>query len=150
MSDNELMSFCRGISGYYHAHFWVDARPFFRELWHRIDVGELHMSKAQACRRIGCTRQWANAIVSGRADNHSHIDAKAKEAKGGKLLSAPSASAALASNEEYVHEIAEHAFAKLAPLLNDYWDRYRSICGELAKHFDEASKTPPIAKAHGA
>jgi hypothetical protein len=28
MSDSQLLSFCRGISGYYHAHFWVDA-PIF-------------------------------------------------------------------------------------------------------------------------
>jgi hypothetical protein len=149
MSDSGLLSLCRGISGYYHAHFWVDACPFFRELWHRIDVGELHMSKTQACRQIGCTRQWANAIVSGRADKSSQ-PAQTKEAKGGKLLSAPSANAALLTNEEYIHEITKQAFDKLAPLLKDHWERYRAICKELAEHFDEASKTTPIANAQGA
>ena len=65
MSDKDLLRLCRGISGYYHAHFWVDARPFFRELWQRINSGKLRMSKTEVCRRIGCTPQWANAIVSG-------------------------------------------------------------------------------------
>ena len=150
LSDNDLLRLCRGISGYYHAHFWVDARPFFQELWHRIKVGKLQMSKTQACRRIGCTRQWANAIVSGRADEHRSQRTAAKGAKGGNLLSAPSTSAALPTNEEYVHEITRQAFAKLAPLRGAYWDRYRAICEELSKEFAEASKTPPLAKAHGA
>ena len=108
------------------------------------------MSKTEVCRRIACTPQWANAIVSGRADERRMVRAEAKKAKGGNLGSTLSASTSLPTNEEFVHEIRELAFAKLKPLLKDHWDRYRSICGELAKHFDEASKTPPIAKAHGA
>ena len=53
--------------------------------------------------------------------------------------------AALPTDEEFVHEIRELAFAKLAPLLKDHWARYRTICAELAKHFTEASKTPPLS-----
>jgi hypothetical protein len=150
LSDNDLLRLCRGISGYYHAHFWVDARPFFQELWHRINVGKLEMSKKEACRRIGCTRQWANSIVSGRADERRTVRAEAKKAKGGNLVSTVSTSAPLPTNEEFVREILKYTFNKLIPLLGDHWDRYRAICGELAKHFDEASKTPPIAKAQGA
>jgi hypothetical protein len=150
MSNRDLLNFCHGVSGYYRVHFWVDARPFFQELWRRINAGTLHMNKSEACRRIGCTRQWANAIVSGRADESRRVRTQAKQAKSGTLISAVSASEALLTNEEYVHEIRELAFAKLKPLLAGQWDRYRSICGELAKHFDEASKTPPIAKAHSA
>lgn len=150
MSDSDLLSFCRGISGYYHFNFWVDARPFFQELWHRINSGQMHMNKTEACRRIGCTRQWANEIVSGRADARRRVRAQAKEAKGGKLVSAMSASAALPTNEEFIHEILKRAFAILEPLLSEHWDRYRTICEELAKHFVEASKTPSVAKAHGA
>jgi hypothetical protein len=145
MSDSGLLSLCRGISGYYHAHFWVDARPFFLELWERIELGKVGMSKTAACRKIGCTRQWANAIVSGRADKRRSQHAQAKEAKGGNLLSAPSASEALPTDEEFVHEIRELAFAKLAPLLKENWERYRTICADLAKHFAEASKTPPLS-----
>ena len=150
MSDNELMSFCHGISGYYHAHFWVDARPFFRELWHRINAGKLEMSKKEACRRIGCTRQWANAIVSGRADKRRSDRAQAKATKGGNLVSTVNPSTALPTDEEYVHEILKETFDKLTPLLANHWERYRTICAELAKQFAEASKTTPIAKAHGA
>jgi hypothetical protein len=145
MSDSGLLSLCRGISGYYHAHFWVDARPFFKELWQRINSGQMHMNKTEACRRIGCTRQWANAIVSGRADERRSQHAQAKQAKGGTLISAVNEVAALPTDEEFVHEIRELAFAKLAPLLKDHWGRYRSICAELAKHFAEASKTPPLS-----
>jgi hypothetical protein len=145
MSNDALMAFCHGFNGYYRAHFLVDARPFFLELWERIKLGKLRMNKTEACRRIGCTRQWANAIVSGRADERRSQHAQAKQAKGGTLISAVNEVAALPTDEEFVHEIRELAFAKLAPLLKDHWDRYRSICAELAKHFAEASKTPPLS-----
>jgi hypothetical protein len=151
MSDEALVSFCHGVSGYYHAHFWADARPFFQELWKRIEGGKLKMSKSEACRQIGCSRQWANAIVSGRADEHRNASAKAKQAKSGKLLSAVSASTPILTDDEYVHEISKHAFAKLEPLLQqNHWDRYRKICKELAEQFEEASKTPPAGKARAA
>ena len=45
MSNHELLSFCHGVNGYYHPRFWVDARPFFRELWHRINAGKLAMTR---------------------------------------------------------------------------------------------------------
>jgi hypothetical protein len=150
MSDEALMSFCRGVSGYYHAHFWSDARPFFLELWQRINNGKLKMSKTEACRQIGCSRQWAIEIVSGRADEHREARAKAKQAKSGNKVSAVSASTELLTDEEYLREILNHAFAKLKPLLQDHWNRYRKICAELAKHFEEASKTPPTSKARAA
>jgi hypothetical protein len=150
MAGEDLLNFCRGVNGYYHAHFWTDARPFFLELWRRINHGKLKMSKSEACRRIGCSRQWANEIVSGRADEHREARAKAKQAKSGKKVSAVSASTELLTDEEYLREILNHVFAKLKPLLQDHWNRYRKICAELAKHFEEASKTPPTSKARAA
>ena len=150
MPNRDLLNFCHGVSGYYRAHFWVDARPFFQELWKRINDGKLHMNKSEACRRIGCTRQWANEIVSGRADERRMVRAEAKKAKGGNLVSTLSASTGLPTNEEYVDEILNEVFAKLAPLRGDHWDRYCAICEELAKQFAEASKTRLIAKARGA
>jgi hypothetical protein len=139
------MAFCHGFNGYYRAHFLVDARPFFLELWERIELGKLRVNKTEACRRIGCTRQWANAIVSGRADKRRSDRAQAKAAKSGNLVSTQNTSEALPTNEELVHQIMKQAFAKLAPLLKDHWARYRTICAELAKHFAEASKTPPLS-----
>ncbi len=150
MSNHELLSFCHGVNGYYHARFWVDARPFFRELWHRIKAGKLEMSKKEACRRIGCTRQWANAIVSGRADKRRSDRAQAKAAKSGNLVSTVNASTALPTDEEYVRGILKYTFDKLTPLLAGHWERYRTICAELSKHFAEASETPLVSKARGA
>jgi hypothetical protein len=144
MPDDDLVNFCRGMNGYYRAHFWAAARPFFLELWRRIEAGNLHMSKTAACRKIGCTRQWANAIVSGRADERREVRAKAKGAKGGNLVSATKTSTALLTDEEYVDEISKYAFARLKPLLSSHWQLYRAVCKELARRFDEASKTPPV------
>jgi len=149
MSNDDLVSFCHGANGYYHAHFWADARPFFLELWRRIDAGKLNMSKTAACQKIGCTRQWANAIVSGRADKRRENREKAKAAEGENLVSAAEPRTALLTDKEYVREILEHAFAKLTPLLPSHWDRYRKICEELARQFGEASKTQPAATAQG-
>jgi hypothetical protein len=140
MSNEALVSFCRGINGYYRAHYWADARPFFLELWKRIDGGKLKISKSEACRRIGCTRQWANAIISGRA--------RAKQAKTGNKVSTPILT--VEDDEDYVQKILNHAFAKLKPLLQSHRNSYRAICRELAKHFNKASKTPPAGKARAA
>jgi hypothetical protein len=145
MSNEDLVSFCHGVNGYFHAHFWADSRPFFVELWRRINSGKLKMSKTEACRQIGCSRQWANEVVSGRADERRELRAKAKGAKTGKKVSTT-----ILTDEDYVHEIREHAFAKLEPLRKSQWDRYRKVCAELAKQFDEASKTPPAGKARAA
>jgi len=35
--DVDLLEFCRGAHKHYKTHFWVQARPFFIELWRRID-----------------------------------------------------------------------------------------------------------------
>ena len=137
MSDEALVSFCHGANSYFHAHFWADARPFFLELWKRINSGKLKMSKTEACRQIGCSRQWANAIVSGRA--------KAKQAKTGNKVSTPILT--VEDDEDYVQKILNHAFAKLKPLLQSHRNSYRAICRELAKHFNKAWKTPPVGKA---
>ena len=146
MSDEALVSFCHGANSYFHAHFWSHSRPFFLELWRRINSGKLKMSKTEACRRIGCTPQWANAIVSGRADERREARTKAKGAKTRNQVSAVSAGTIL-SDEEYVREILNHAFANLRPLLSNHWDGYRKICADLAKQFEEASKTPPTSRA---
>ena len=100
------------------------------------------MTKTEACRKIGCSRQWANEIVSGRADEHREARKKAKQAKGGNKLSTVSASTTILTDEEYVNEISEEAFAKLEPLCESNWERYHTVCKELAKRFDEASVVP--------
>jgi hypothetical protein len=138
--DDDLVNFCHGANGYFRAHFWADARPFFQELWRRINHGEFQISKSEACRRIGCSRQWANAIVSGCA--------KAKQAKTGNKVSIPILT--VEDDEDYVQKILNHAFAKLKPLLQSHRNSYRAICRELAKHFNKAWKTPPAGKARAA
>ena len=149
MPDDDLLNFCHGAHGYFQAHFWADSRPFFVELWRRINEAKLKMSKTEACRRIGCSRQWANEIVSGRADENREARAKAKQAKGGKKLSTTILT--VEDDEDYVQKILNHAFAKLRPLLqSSRWNRYRAVCRELAKQFDKASKTLPTAQARAA
>jgi hypothetical protein len=81
------------------------------------------------------------ASGSGRADENREASAKAKEAKTGKSLSTESVGTTILSDEDYVHEISEHAFTKQEPVRESDWERYRTICKELAKRFDEASKT---------
>jgi hypothetical protein len=149
MDPFDLLGFCHRMNSYLHAHFWTDARPFFVELWRRIEAGEFRVTKTEACQRIGCTRQWANAIVSGRADEERGVRAKAKMAKTGKSLSAETTGTTILGEEDYVDEILKHAFAKLEPLRRTHWDRYSRICEELAEQFETASKTPPTGEASG-
>ena len=142
MSDEALVSFCRGVSSYYHAHFWADARPFFLELWKRINSGKLKMSKTEACRQIGCSRQWANEIVSGRADKRRELRARAKGAKTGKKVSAVNASTSILTNEQYIDEILNQAFAKLRPLLSSHRNRYKHNLQGVGRTLREGCHNP--------
>jgi hypothetical protein len=141
MSDTELLSFCRGAHSYFYAHFWADARPFFVELWKRIEehkMPEVQNSKTEACKRIGCSIRWAQMIVRGTAK-----DSNAEKAKKKKIESeVTSPSQELLTDDEYVTQVLRFAFETLEPLLRDNWERYRAICAELSKQFCEASKTP--------
>ena len=69
LSDDELLYFCRGADGFF-THFWADARPFFVELWKRIEAGRISYihTKTEACRLIGCSLRWAEKIVADTAN----------------------------------------------------------------------------------
>jgi len=146
MSNDALVIFCCRLNSYYRGRFLMDARPFFVELWRRIEKRKLRMSKTGVCRQIGCTRQWANAIDSGRAD------ARREERKKAQLetkfpVSSASGSSAVLTAEEYIDKISKYAFSELNSLLRSHWDLYRTICEKLGHRFIEASKTPPVEKA---
>jgi hypothetical protein len=141
MSDADLLSFCRGAHSYFHLHFWADARPFFLELWKRIDnheMPEIQNSKTEACKRIGCSIRWAQMIVRGTAKDSNAGKAKKKQIE--SELTSPSEE--LLTKDEYVSAVLKFGFEMIQPLLRDYWELYREICAELSKQFYEASKTP--------
>jgi hypothetical protein len=64
--NGRLLALCCGIHNYF-GHFWADARPFFVELWARIETKNFPHSKSEACDRIGCSMRWAQKIVAGTA-----------------------------------------------------------------------------------
>jgi len=76
--DVDLLEFCRGAHKHYKTHFWVQARPFFIELWRRIDENRIPeiRTKTEACRLIGCSLRWAQLIVSGGAMKKTKRGAK--------------------------------------------------------------------------
>jgi hypothetical protein len=140
MSDAELLNFCRGAHGFFYAHFWSDARPFFVELWRRIEeqkMPEIENSKTEACKRIGCSIRWAQMIVRGTAKDSNAGKANEKESR----REVCSRQAPL-TKDEYVFAILKFGFETIKPLRRDSWELYRDICAELAKQFSEASKTP--------
>jgi hypothetical protein len=141
MADADLLSFCRGAHSYFYAHFWADARPFFVELWKRIEnheMPEVQNSKTEACKRIGCSIRWAQMIVRGTAKDSNAGKAREKKIKG----EVTSPSQELLTDDEYVAQVLKLGFATLKPLLRDNWERYRAICAELSEQYYEASKTP--------
>jgi hypothetical protein len=140
MSDADLLSFCRGAHSYFHAHFWADARPFFLELWKRIEeqkMPEIENSKTEACKAIGCSIRWAQMIVRGTAKESNSGKTKGKKIKG-EFTSRQEP----LTKDEYVFAILKFGFETIKPLRRDSWELYRDICAEVAKQFGEASKTP--------
>jgi hypothetical protein len=141
MADANLLSFCRGAHSYLYAHFWADARPFFVELWKRIEnheMPEILNSKTEACKRIGCSIRWAQMIVRGTAKDSNA--GKAKKKKIESEVTSPSQD--LLTDDEYVALVLKFTFETLRPLRRGNWGRCRAICAELSKNFCEASQTP--------
>ena len=66
LGNEALLALCMGIVTYF-GHFWADARPFFVELWARIEAKDFPYTKREACDRIGLSVRWAQKIIDGSA-----------------------------------------------------------------------------------
>src|SRR4029077_3737551 len=129
LSDDELLNFCRGADGFF-THFWADARPFFVELWKRIEAGRISYihTKTEACRLIGCSLRWAEKIVAGttKSSNKNRANTKFES----------TAQALARSNQDYVADITGFVEKKLQPLVaQGEWTRYSNICKLLERFF---------------
>jgi hypothetical protein len=134
LSDAGLLGIC---TRHVKAHFWADVRPFFVELWERIEKGsmpEVH-TKAEACRRIGCSLRWAERIIADTARKKT-----GRKATGN---GAPSRKFEPRTNEEYVMDITSYAERKLRPLwASREVKRCLNIYRLLSEHFDDAARIP--------
>jgi hypothetical protein len=114
------------------AHFWIDSRPFFVELWRRIEQHRIPniRTKTEACRSIGCSTRWAQLIVAGKAgDSNKHKTSKAR------TLGADAPK--LQSDEDYADDIARYASNRLQLLMARDWPRCREVCASLEEFFAE-------------
>ena len=66
LPNEALLALCKGILTYF-GHFWADGRPFFGELWARIESKDFPYNKREACDRIGLSVRWAQKIIAGTA-----------------------------------------------------------------------------------
>lgn len=133
LSHAELLGICAGTQRHFKYHFWVDVRPFFLELWRRIEEKRMPEAptKTEACRLIGCSLRWAEIIVSGTAKNKTRVACA--------HTNASSRTVKLRTNNEYVADIRSYADRKLKVLwVRGEFERYRNICGLLSEHFADA------------
>ena|SRR5437868_1723042 len=141
--DVDLLEFCRGAHKHYKAHFWVDARPYFIELWRRIEenrVPEIR-TKTEACRLIGCSLRWGQLIVSGGAMKKAKRGAK--EVKLGPETH--SKEVELRTTQEYVADITAYTGRQLQSLwARSEWTRCRNIYRLLAKYFADVRKVDHV------
>ena len=123
LSDAELLRFCQ--EGHrFVTHFWIDAGPFFVELWRRIEQGDIAniRTKEEASRLIGCSSRWARMIVAGTArDSNKHKATKPR------------------SDEDFADDIARYASNRLQLLMVRNSPRLSDICTLLEEHFAELS-----------
>jgi hypothetical protein len=134
LSDAELLRFCQ--EGHrFVTHFWIDAGPFFVELWRRIEQGRIAniRTKEEASRLIGCSSRWARMIVAGTArDSNKH---KATKPRTEVNSGAPKPQ----SDEDYADDIARYARDRLQLLTARNSPRLPEIRTSLEEHFAEAS-----------
>jgi hypothetical protein len=134
LSDAELLRFCQ--EGHrFVTHFWIDAGPFFVELWRRIEEHRFAnvRTKEEACRLLGCSSRWARMIVAGTArESNKH---KATKARTEVSSCAPKQQ----SDEDFADDIARYARDRLQLLTARNSPRLPEIRTSLEEHFAEAS-----------
>jgi hypothetical protein len=137
LPNAELLEFCRKASGYFKSHFLIEARPFFRELWRRIEAHQIPgvWTKTEACRRIRCSLRWAEEIVAGTAKDSNKHEAKAMRT-GCEVSSRSKAMTDL----DYVTAIARYADRTLEAVKGQDWNRFREICRLLQESFQLAAE----------
>jgi len=137
LSNDELLGFCRKAFGYFESHFLIDARPFFVELWWRIEARRIAgiRTKTEACRHIGCSLRWAEMVIAGTAKDSNKHKAKAMR----KECEVSSRTEAL-TDSDYADAIARYADNKLEPVKSVEWGRFQEICTMLEQSFAQAAK----------
>jgi hypothetical protein len=137
MTNEDLLRFCRLAYGFFE-HYLVDSRPFFQELWQRIEDGRISLTKTQVCKSIGCSLRWAEKIIDGSAR-----DSRRAKGETAELESAPSL--AQCSIPEFVRNVTRYAEMKLRPLFaRGERDRCRHIYLLAADYFIRAANVAHI------
>jgi hypothetical protein len=129
LSNGDLLRLCRSLRGRFLTHFWADARPFFVELWRRIENKQIAdiPTKTEACRLLGISMRWAEKIVEGKAKKKGAPDSA------GLNFCAPHPQ--LFTNEEFVVDIGGYANRQLQALARENRKRYDDVCTAIADHF---------------
>lgn len=166
LSNEVLLDFCKGAFGHFRRYYWIQARPFFRELWRRLEEGLVPgiRTKVEACERIGCSIRWAQMIVSGYAEKRNQKKPVTPPECAGSSLPTQSLAAdeqpvedaessrgdRILKAEDYVIDIQRFAYRKLRKVREHQWDRYRNVCRILAADFRQASEIQRAAEVKAA
>jgi hypothetical protein len=117
----------------------VEITDIVVECYERIEAlefPEVHNSKTEFCRRLGCTLTHAGRIVrEARGPQSKRLH---KQPTGFEVTEAVSD---FQPDEEYAERELQRIFKNLQPLRELSWRRYQNVCGMLAKGLAEASET---------
>jgi hypothetical protein len=129
LSNRALLGLCRSLRARFLTHYWADARPFFVELWRRIENKQIAdiPTKTEACRLLGISMRWVEKIVEGKAKKQRTADSA------GLNFSAPHPQ--LFTDEELVVDIENYASKQLQTLAKENPKRYGEVCTAIAEHF---------------
>jgi hypothetical protein len=132
MTNEDLLSFCRNAYGFF-GHYLAHSRPFFQEVWQRIENGRIALTKTEACKSIGCSLRWAERIIAGTATDSTRAKGKTAELERAPAL-------AQCSIPEFVGNVMRHTEMKLRPLFaRGERDRCRNIYLLAADCFSRAA-----------
>jgi hypothetical protein len=132
MKNEDLLSFCHNAYGFF-GHYLAHSRPFFQEVWQRIEDGRISLTKTEACKSIGCSLRWGERIVAGTASDSTRAKRKTAELERAPAL-------AECSIPEFVQNVTRYAEMKLRPLFaRGEKDRCRNIYLLAADYFSRAA-----------
>jgi hypothetical protein len=142
LSSDQLLGFCRNAHGYIQKRSWVNSRPFFVELFRRIKKHQVPgvRTKTEACRIIGCTLRWAEAIIAGTARGSNKprpIPRNSEQCLGDHRPQ---------TVEDVSNDISRYAFRMLDALRRRDGPRYQTVCKMLAEHFRKEAQIEQAAE----
>jgi len=139
LSNDALVSFCRGSYQSLRRLYWRDAGPFFVELRRRVKGGLIPNipTMRAACDLLGCSTRTEQRVVKETVGRSTNQETNKKQTEREEMSRQE-------TDSELVQDIQRYAFRKLRRLRGRESDRLRDVSKLVAEHCRRAARIEHI------